>query len=102
MVPKTLSPHWQFEMDEFEELTVLGMKKFTNLIARYKHNCPHFIVLGKGNLFEVHVQMELYLRKNLNLELDLAKIQSTLDIRAFSIEETLDLEDNLPLTKIFT
>ena len=29
-------------------------------------------------------------------------IQSTLDIRACSIEETLDIEDNLPLTKIFT
>ena len=30
-----LKPHWQFETDEFEELTVLGVKKFKNLIARF-------------------------------------------------------------------
>ena len=44
-----LKPHWQFETDEFEELTVLGMKKFKNLIARFRPNCPHFIVLGKND-----------------------------------------------------
>jgi hypothetical protein len=44
---KTLDTQWKFEIDEFEQFTVLGMKKFTNLIARFRHQCPYFILLGK-------------------------------------------------------
>lgn len=38
---------WSFEKDSFEQETVLGRRKFTNLIARLNPQCPKFIVLGK-------------------------------------------------------
>ena len=43
----SLQPHWKIETDEFEQLTVLGPKKFTNIIARFRPQCPQFIVIGK-------------------------------------------------------
>ena len=42
----SLQPHWKIETDEFEQLTVLGTKKFTNIIARFRQQCPQFVVLG--------------------------------------------------------
>ena len=44
---KALDTQWKFEIDEFQQFTVLGQKKFTNLIARFRHQCPYFILLGK-------------------------------------------------------
>ena len=44
---KAFDTQWKFEIDEFEQFTVLGQKKFTNLIARFRHQCPYFILLGK-------------------------------------------------------
>ena len=53
---------------------------------------PQFIDFPFANVLNLCVKI---------IDCGFLAIQSTLDIRACSIEETLDIEDNLLLTKIF-
>ena len=45
-----LLKHWHLEKDVFDHDTVLGSKRFTNIIARFHPECPSFIVLGNSKV----------------------------------------------------
>ena len=41
-----MSPFWTLETDEFMQETIIGDKKFTNIVARFRPTCEQYIVLG--------------------------------------------------------